>query len=178
MIVWTTAMGYVSMTAKELAKGKRAARRDRARRRLARVPRRGCAGRGLGIYGDFLFGEANRSGAGTAGTLLGPAIGEVAQVNDIFKRALRGEASAAEGLREALRVASGVHPTAAFVVNGYPRIALDYLILYRIQEELSPGYLRRMEQRMRKENAQELPSRRRSTPSDDFSLDRPPPGRE
>jgi polyphosphate kinase 2 (PPK2 family) len=33
-------------------------------------------------------------------------------------------------------------------------MALDYLILYQIQESLNPGYLRRMERRMEQENAQ------------------------
>ena len=156
LVAWTTAMGYVSMTAKELVKGREP--RDVSDPKVAWRTFMAAAaqGGGLGIYGDFLFGEANRSGRGTAETLLGPAIGEIAQVNDLFKRAVRGEAGAGEALREALRVASGAHPTAAFVVNGYPRIALDYLILYRIQEELSPGYLRRTEQRMRKDNAQEF----------------------
>lgn len=156
MIVWTTAMGYLSMTAKELAKGREPRDVTEPGAAWRAFLAAGAQGGGLGIYGDFLFGEANRSGAGTAGTLLGPTISEVAQVNDLLKRAIRGEASAGEALREVLRTASGAHPVASVVVNGYPRIALDYLVLYRIQEELSPGYLRRMEQRMRKENAQEF----------------------
>lgn len=156
MVAWTTAMGYLSMTAKELAKGREP--RDVTDPKVAwrTFLAASAQGGGFGIYGDFLFAEANRSGRGTASTLLGPTIGEVAEINDLFKRAIRGEAKAAEGLREALRIASGAHPAAAVVVNGYPRIALDYLIMYRIQEELSPGYLRRIEQRMRKENAQEF----------------------
>jgi hypothetical protein len=155
MIAWTTALGYVSMTAKELAKGREP--RDITEPGVAwrTFLAASAQGGGLGLYGDFLFGEANRSGRGTADTLLGPTLGEVSHVNDLFKRAIRGEAGAGEAFREALRIASGTHPAAAVVVNGYPRIALDYLILYRIQEELSPGYLRRMESRMRKENAQE-----------------------
>lgn len=156
MIVWTMAMGYVSMTAKELARGKEP--RDVTDPGVAwrTFMAAGAQGGGFGIYGDFLFGEANRGGRGTASTLLGPAISDVAGLNDLMKRAFRGEAGAAEAFREALKVASGAHPTAAFVVNGYPRIALDYLVLYRLQEEMSPGYLRRMEQRMRKDNAQEF----------------------
>lgn len=156
MIAWTTALGYVSLTAKELAKGKEPRDVTDPKVGWRTFLAAAAQGGGLGIYGDFLFGEANRSGRGTASTILGPAIGEAVDVNDLFKRALRGEAGAGEALREALRIASGAHPAAAVVVNGYPRIALDYLILYRIQEELSPGYMRRMEQRMRKDNAQEF----------------------
>lgn len=155
MVVWSTALGYVSMTAKELAKGKEP--RDVSDPKVAwrTFLAASAQGGGLGIYGDFLFGEANRSGRGTASTLLGPMISDIAGMDDLFKRAVRGEASAGEALGTAMKAAAGAHPVASVVVNGYPRIALDYLILYRLQEELSPGYLRRMESRMRKENAQE-----------------------
>ena len=156
LVVWTTALGYVSMTAKELAKGREP--RDVTEPAVAWRTFMAAAaqGGGLGIYGDFLFGEANRSGRGTASTLLGPAIGDVAGMVDLYKRAIRGEAGAGEAFRDVLKLASGAHPVSAIVVNGYPRIALDYLVLYRIQEELSPGYLRRIEQRMRRDNAQEF----------------------
>jgi hypothetical protein len=155
MFAWTTAMGYLSMTAKELAKGREP--RDVTDPAVAwrTMFAASMQGGGLGIYGDFLFGEANRHGRGTASTLLGPAFSDAAGLIDLTKRASRGEAGAGEALRETLRVASGTHPVAAAVVNGYPRIALDYLILHRIQEELSPGYLRRMEERMRNQNSQE-----------------------
>jgi hypothetical protein len=36
----------------------------------------------------------------------------------------------------------------------YTRAALDYLIIYRIQEALNPGFLRRMEQRAERDNGQ------------------------
>ena len=38
----------------------------------------------------------------------------------------------------------------------YTRAAVDYLILYHIQEALNPGSLRRMEQRLKKEQGQEF----------------------
>lgn len=156
LVVWTTALGYVSMTAKEFAKGRQPRDITEPGAAWRAFLAAAAQGGGLGIYGDFLFGDANRTGVGTAGTLLGPTLGEMTQINDMVKRALRGETGAGEALKEGLRVASGMHPAAAIALNGYPRIALDYLILYRIQEELSPGYMRRIEQRMRKDNAQEF----------------------
>ena len=36
----------------------------------------------------------------------------------------------------------------------YTRMALDYLILFKIEEMLSPGSLRRIERRVREQNAQ------------------------
>mgnify|MGYP001594006474 CR=1 FL=1 len=38
----------------------------------------------------------------------------------------------------------------------YTRAALDYLILYQMQESINPGYLRRMERRIEKENGQKF----------------------
>jgi len=37
----------------------------------------------------------------------------------------------------------------------YTRMAADYLFLYEVQEALNPGYLRRMERRVEKENGQQ-----------------------
>lgn len=156
LVLWSTALGYLSMTAKEMVKGREP--RDITDPGVAwrTFLAAGAQSGGMGIYGDFLFGEANRSGRGTASTLLGPTIGDVAGLDDMFKRTIRGEEGAGEAFRTLLKTAAGAHPTTSFVVNGYPRIALDYLVLYRLQEEMSPGYLRRMESRMRKENAQEF----------------------
>jgi hypothetical protein len=38
----------------------------------------------------------------------------------------------------------------------YSRIVLDYLVLYQIQEALNPGYLRRMERQVEREQGQEF----------------------
>lgn len=156
MVLWTTAFGYLSLTAKELAKGKEP--RDVTDPEVAWKTFMASAakGGGLGIYSDFLFGEAKRGGRGTAETLLGPTISDFANITDMFQRAIRGEDVKSDALRTAIQMAAGRNPYASVVVNGYPRIALDYLILYRIQEEISPGYMRRMERRMEKENAQEF----------------------
>jgi hypothetical protein len=177
MIAWMTALGYVSMTAKELAKGREP--RDVTepgagwRAFLARLLR-------VGAWASTATSSSARRtalGLGRRERCSAPPSASGAGERHVQARASR-RSNRSRGLREALRVASGAHPTAAFVVNGYPRIALDYLILYRIQEELSPGYLRRMETRMRKENAQEFAFPPTEYASDDFSLDRPPPGRE
>lgn len=154
MIAWTTALGYLSMTAKELTKGKEP--RDVTDPKVAWATFMAAAaqGGGIGIYSDFLFGQANKAGPGTAAKLLGPTISDVAGMTDMFQRTIRGEQGAGEAFRFALKNAAGLHPYSSVVVNGYPRIALDYLFLYRLQEEISPGYMRRQEQRMEKENAQ------------------------
>ena len=154
MMVWTTALGYLSMTAKELVKGKEP--RDVTDPAVAWSTFMAAAmqGGGAAYYSDFLFGQANKGGAGTAAKLIGPTMSDFADIADMAQRTIRGEQGGGEAFRKALKMAAGVNPYSSVVVNGYPRIALDYLFLYRLQEEISPGYMRRQEQRMEKENAQ------------------------
>lgn len=143
LLLWTTAFGYISMTAKDLAKG--------------RTPRDpldpktfGAAmvqGGGMGIYGDFLFGEFNRFGGGLLSTFAGPTASTAEELADLYSRMKAGDDLAAQTFRTAL----GNTPFANLF---YTRIALDYLFLYRVQESLNPGYLKRMERRIAEQNAQ------------------------
>ena len=52
------------------------------------------------------------------------------------------------------RALTKVFNSAPFVNLFYTRWALDYLVLYRLQEMANPGYLRRMEERVQKEKNQ------------------------
>ncbi|WP_137391437.1 hypothetical protein [Rhodoligotrophos defluvii] len=146
LMLWTTLFGYGAMTAKDLAKGRTP--RDPA------DPTTWAAamtqGGGLGIYGDFLFGELRtRFGGGPIATALGPVAGVSEDILDIIGRMKNGDDAAAASFRTLLN-------NTPFLNLFYTRIALDYLILNRIQESLNPGYLRRYEQRVRKENAQDF----------------------
>jgi len=151
LLMVSTAMGYGSMVLKDLAKGKTP--RDITdpdisyKVFLAAM----VQGGGAGIYGDFLFGEASRMGGGTLDTLAGPIIGTGATFFDTFKRALHGNEPhlGAELFRQTIN-------NTPFMNLFYTRILLDYLFLYRIQEHLNPGYLRRMERRIERENNQQF----------------------
>jgi hypothetical protein len=147
LIGMSTLMGYGSMVLKDLAKGKTP--RDitdpdmTVKVMLAAM----VQGGGAGIYGDFLFGEASRMGSGTIESLAGPTISTAGRVVDLYHKALHGDDVAANAFREVLA-------NTPFLNLFYTRIALDYLIIYNIQEYLNPGYLRRMERRIETENAQ------------------------
>ena len=147
LVVATTALGYLAMTLKELAKGRTPREPDDAVGYGKVVAAALVQGGGLGIYGDFLFGEANRFGGGIVGTLAGPTAGTMEQLTRVIASA-RGEGNAAA---EAIRL--GVNH-APFVNLFYTRLALDHLILFRMQEWANPGYLRRYEQRIKRENDQ------------------------
>lgn len=147
LVVATTALGYLSMTLKELAKGRQPREPEDAADYGRILTASMVQGGGLGIYGDFLFGEANRFGGGIIATLAGPSAGTVEGVAKLLSAA-RGEGNFAA---EAIRL--GVNHT-PFVNLFYTRLALDHAILFRMQEWANPGYLQRMEARTARENNQ------------------------
>lgn len=145
MILATTALGFLSMQAKEMAKGRTPRDPTDPKTWVAAMQQGG----GLGIYGDFLFGEYNRFGGGGLETLAGPTIGTISQVLRAFGEAKQGDFGQAGA--DLMRAGLGSVP---FVNLFYTRAALDYLLLYQVQEMMNPGYLRRFERKIEKENSQ------------------------
>lgn len=109
-------------------------------------------GGGAGIYGDFLFGEYNRFGGGALGTMAGPSVGTMADAVSLWQKAV-GVAVEGDGdLRgDSVRFAKSNIPGANLI---WTQKALDYLVFYNLQEMINPGYLRRMERRVERENNQ------------------------
>ena len=142
-IALTGLMGYAAMSIKDLLKGKEP--------RPVTDPRTWAAsliqGGGLGLYGDFLFGEYNRMGRTFTASAVGPVAAMADTAFDLFTRARRGDDLAGASLNAALQ-------NTPFMNLFYVRPVLDYLILYRLQEAINPGYLRRMERRVERENGQ------------------------
>jgi hypothetical protein len=143
MVASTTLLGYVAMAAKDLAKG----REPRDPTDPSTWQAAALQGGGLGIYGDFLLGETNRYGRSLTDTLAGPAIGTVASLDELRAKMMAGEL----GWADVLRVAESEAP---FTNLFYTQAALDYLIFYQLQEAANPGYLRRMERNLEREQNQ------------------------
>jgi hypothetical protein len=148
MIVATTALGYLAMTLKDLAKGRNPREPDDAASYAKLVAASMVQGGGLGIYGDFLFGENNRFGGGFVSSLAGPTAGSVDEVAKFLAGRVRGEGNAAA---EAIRM--GVNHT-PLINLFWARAGLDHLVIHRMQEWANPGYLRRMEARVKRDNDQ------------------------
>lgn len=151
LIVTLTALGYVSMAAKDLAKGRTPRDPAKPQTMVAAM----AQGGGFGIYSDFLFARANRFGGGLLETAAGPTVGDLSDLGDIFLKTrdyATGVSKDAPDV-EAWNFFKGNTP---FMNLFYTRAALDYLILYDMQEALSPGSLRRMERRLKEENGQEF----------------------
>lgn len=149
-----SAFGYLSMTAKELIAGKN----PRDPLSPETVAAAMVQGGGMGIYGDFFFGEFNRFGRSALATAAGPTFGSVddlfelwAKARDTGKMAKGGDRYGADLAASSLRFAASNTPFASLF---WARPAINYLALYPIQEALNPGYLRRMERRIERENRQ------------------------
>lgn len=156
MVLTTTALGYLAMSAKDLLKGREPRPWDDFNTWTAALTQGG----GLGIYGDFLFGNYNRFGTSFWGTVLGPTAGNVENVAKLWAAARDGDDMAAQSLRL-------IQSNLPFANLFYIRPALDYMILYDLQEAVNPGSLRRMERKIKKENEQHFympPSQERMRP--------------
>lgn len=151
MVLALTALGYLSMAMKDLTKGR--SPRDPT------DPKTWSAaflqGGGAGIYGDFLFGDFNRAGGGGLETLLGPTVATGSDAARAFA-ATRDWISGKSDNDPAGEVFRLFKNNTPFLNLFYARAPLDYLILYDIQEAISPGSLRRMEKRLEKEQGQTM----------------------
>jgi hypothetical protein len=146
IFVTSTLLGYVSMTAKDLLKGK-TPREANTKTLLDSI----IQGGGLGLYGDVLFQET-RSGADIAASLLGPGI---LTGFDIIKALTYAVTPGKQDLaaRGAYRA---VIQNVPFLNLFYTKAAFDYLIGYQMLETMNPGVLKRVEKRMKKDYDQEF----------------------
>ncbi len=139
-------LGYLAMTIKDLLKG----RSPRDPTKIKTVMAAFLQGGGLGIYGDVLFQET-RSGGDIIGNISGPVPLTAFDLVQAIKYGIRGEGGKAG--RTAYRAVSQSIP---FMNLFYLKTAFDYLIGYSIMETMSPGTLRRMENRMKRDYNQEF----------------------
>ncbi|WP_446911391.1 hypothetical protein [Klebsiella pneumoniae] len=107
-------------------------------------------GGGLGLYGDFLLSDHTRYGGGALASMLGPVAG---LVDDVVKLAQGIPLNAVEGKPEQtggdlVKLGKGLIPGANI---WYAKAALDHMIFNQLQEYFSPGYLRKVEQRSKKQ---------------------------
>lgn len=138
------AFGYMAMSAKDMLKGRKPRPLDNWKTYAAAMAQGGAAG----IYGDFLFGETNRFGRGFLQTLSGPTISKTDEVFALWNKLKSGDDAAANAVRFTIS-------NTPYANLFYTRMAADYLFLYELQENLNPGYLRRMERKVQQETGSE-----------------------
>lgn len=145
LMLMTMAFGYMAGAAKDLLKNKT----PKDPRKLETAFASLAQGGGLGILGDVLLQDGNGFGRGLTQTLAGPTFGRLDDVFKIYSAGIRGGGSAGQAVRTGISLIP-------FNNLFYTRAALDQILLLEMQEDLNPGYLRRMEQNMRKTYGQEL----------------------
>ena len=149
IIAMSTLMGYVSMTAKDILKGREPRTLDFINNPEQFINTFYAAfvqGGGLGIYGDVLFQET-RSGGDIAASLLGPVpLSAFDYLQAIKYTLVDGEPSKAGKLAYRNTLAN-----IPFLNVFYAKAAFDYLIGHQMMEFMSPGVLKRVEKRMEKD---------------------------
>lgn len=145
IIIGTTALGYVSGAAKDLAKG-REPKDPRDPKVFADAMVRGG---GLGLFGDFMFQEYSRYGRSLEQTLLGPGIGTMSDFAALAHKSATLNADAGDFFTFAKNVTPGQNLF-------YTESAFNYLFYYGLMEAYDPGYLSRMERRRAKDYDQEF----------------------
>lgn len=150
MMIGSTIMGYLSMATKDILRGRepREVFSDDYTKTKDTFIAAFLQGGGAGIFGDFIFGEANRYGQSFTTTLLGPTAGTADDLYTIYSKTVQGDDASANAMRLALQ-------NMPYVNLFYTRAAMEYLFIYGLQEAANPGYLRRMERRLQSEYEQE-----------------------
>lgn len=144
-IMAMTLFGYASTTLKDLAKGKGI----RDPRKPQTMIDSFLAGGAASLYGDFILKDYNRYGGGLLQTAAGPTFGAAEDILKMVSYAREGNAEAAD------KFTRFVIQRTPFVNLFYTKAALDYMLIYGIQESLNPGYLERVQRTMREEYGQE-----------------------
>jgi len=144
LIAATTVLGYLSGAAKDIIRG-REPKDPKAANTWKEALLRGG---GLGIYGDFLFGEYSRYGRSFEETLAGPSIGFVGDALALAHKSATLNADAKDYFKF-------IKDNAPFSNLFYTEQAMNYMFFYGMMEMADPGFLSRMEKKRLKDYNQE-----------------------
>lgn len=145
MMVGMTAMAYVAESLIQIGQGREPPDPASASTWADAFVKGGSAG----LYADFILGEYDSGFKNFTTQIAGPTAGLANEVANIYSSALRGEDIASDSFRLLSR-------RAPFVNIFGVRQALDYMILDKVQEVLSPGYKFRREVRLQREGSEPL----------------------
>lgn len=147
LFLMTTIFGYLAMSMKDLVKFKTPRDPSDPKTALAAMQQGG----GMGIMGDFFFGQQNRMGGGFIGTLAGPTAGDIEAIANIY---FTGREAALDPSKKAklgddfFRLIYGNTPGNNLF---WTKPLLDYLIMWNLQETMNPGAMQRMERNAQKQ---------------------------
>lgn len=160
LIAEATALGYLSMTVKDLLKGRtpKQLMDDEGNVNLPVVLAAMQRGGGLGIYGDFLFSEYDMRMRDFVSAMSGPVFSQLNPVADILTSARKSalEADGPEAESVLYRLERFAEDNTPFMNIFYIKPVLDHMIFYSLREGLSPGVLRRTERSVERQGYQEF----------------------
>lgn len=150
--------GYMRMCANDLALGHPVRDPRDPKTLLAAAAQSG----GLGILGDFLFGETSRMGAGAIATLGGPVVSDADTLIRMYNH-FRNDLGP-DGRHHRNGEFGDVWPDLAhFAVRHVPfanlvylKGALDYMLWYHLYEAASPGWWERTNRRLEQEQGRSM----------------------
>ncbi len=140
-----TFFGYAAMTAKDASKGR--SPRDPAQ--FSTWASAMMQGGGLGLAGDLIFGDSNRYGNSFLATIGGPAAGQLEDIHKLYAAAVRGQDVASQFATFAQSNLPGMS-------MWWGRGAVNYGLMYPLQEMINPGRLQRMENAVATNNNQQF----------------------
>lgn len=140
IVLGATALGYISNATKDILNGKTP--EPFGYQTVLRAMERGG---GLGIMGDMLFGDFGHYGRGALESVFGPVAGTVADTVNLMAKARDLD----DPRMSAFYLAKSNIP---FLNLWYTKTPLNYMLLWGIQERISPGHTRRMVRRAENNN--------------------------
>jgi hypothetical protein len=143
LVLYLTAFGYASMSIKDALKG-RTPRDPLSAKTMSEAFLQGGAS---GVYGDVLLGQASLYGRSLLETIGGPVASTAADIDELKARIMRGDDVGASALKLGLS-------NTPFLNLFYVKPVLDYFVIHQMQEAMNPGYLRRQEAKIDREDRQ------------------------
>jgi hypothetical protein len=154
----SSAFGYLRMSVNDAALGHPVRNPLDPKTMLAGL----AQGGGIGILGDFLFGETSRMGGGLVSTAMGPVASDADQLIQIFNR-FRADLTDPTIHHKNGKFADLWPDLAHFGVRHVPfsnlvylKGALDYLAWYHLYEAASPGWWERTNRRLEKDQGRAM----------------------
>ena len=140
-----TLIGYGAMSVTDMLRGRLPRPVDDPKTYAAAL----LKGGGAGLLGDIMFNDFRQYGQSLLQVAAGPTFGLANDIAKVTSAALLGDSGASQATQLLFR-------QAPFVNLFYTRTAIDYMMLYQVQEILNPGYLRRMERRIKRKTNQKF----------------------
>ncbi len=158
MAALSAAFGYMRMSVNDLALGHPPRNPLQPQTMLAGL----AQGGGLGIIGDFLFGETNRMGGGILDVAAGPVVGDADTLLKTFNR-FRSDVTDPTAHHKNGAFADLWPDLAHMAVRHVPfanmlylKGTLDYMLFYHLFEAVSPGWWERTNRRLTKEQGRAM----------------------